>query len=111
MEELAAVPEKAATKEDLNTVYKITKQLSGHSNTHIKPVKGEEGKVTTTEKELAARWVERFKEVPNRPEPNEAANPEPSDGLDINNDPPSRAEVETVIKPLKNRKAPGIDSL
>lgn len=111
MEELAAEPEKAATKEDLNTVYKITKQLSGHSNTHIKPVKGEEGKVTTTEKELAARWVERFKEVPNRPEPNEAANPEPSDGLDIDNDPPSRAEVETVIKPLKNGKAPGIDSL
>ena len=60
-----------------NTVYKITKQLSGQSNTHIKLVKDEEGKVITTEKEQAARWVEHFKEVPNRPQPNEAASPEP----------------------------------
>ena len=111
MEELADEAKKAAAKGDLNTVYKITEQLSGQTNTHIKPVKNEEGKVITTEKEQAARWVEHFKEVPNRPQPNEAANPEPSDGLNINTDPPSRAEVETVIKPLKNGNAPGIDSL
>ena len=94
MEELADEAKKAAAKGDLNTVYKITEQLSGQTNTHIKPVKNEEGKVITTEKEQAARWVEHFKEVPNRPQPNEAANPEPSEGLNINTDPPSRAEVE-----------------
>ena len=69
------------------------------------------GKLSQLKKEQAARRVEHFKEVPNRPQPNEAANPEPSDGLNINTDPPSRAEVETVIKPLKNGNAPGIDSL
>ena len=89
MEELADEAKKATAKGDLNTMYKITKQLSGQSKTHIKPIKDEEGKVITTEKEQAARWVEHFKEVPNRPQPNEAANPEPSDDLNINTYPPS----------------------
>ena len=111
MEELADKAKKVTAKGDLNTVYKITKQLSGQSNTHIKPIKDEEGKVITTEKEQAARWVEHFKEAPTRRQPNEAANRGPSDGLNINTDPPSRAEVDTVIKPLKNVNAPGIDSL
>ena len=35
---------------DLNTFYKITKQLSGQSNSYIKPVREKEGKVITTKR-------------------------------------------------------------
>ena len=51
------------------TLYKITKELSGKS-TQIPPVKNTNGKVITTERKQAERWLEHFKEVLNRPEPN-----------------------------------------
>ena len=37
----------------------------------------------TTEREQAARRMQHFKEVLNRPGPNEPANPDPSDVLNI----------------------------
>ena len=65
----------------------------------------------TTEKELAARWVQHFKEMLNQPELNKPANPDPSDDLNIYNmQPTSQADVETAIKAMKNGKSPGIDS-
>ena len=111
VEKLANEAETAATKGDLSTVYKITKQLSGWNNTCNKPVKDKHGKLLTTEREQAARWVQHFEEVLNRAEPNEPADPDPSDDIDINISPPSQAEVETAIKAMKSGKAPGIDSL
>ena len=35
---------------DLDTLYKITKQLSGQSNSYIKPVREKEGNVITTKR-------------------------------------------------------------
>ena len=107
-EKLANEAETAAAKGDLNTVYKITKQLSGWNNTCKKPVKDKHGKLLTTEREQAAQWVQHFEEVLNRPEPKEPADPDPLDDIDINISPPSQAEVETAIKAMKSGKAPGI---
>ena len=45
VEKLANEAETAAAKGDLNTVYKITKQLSGQNNTCNKPVKDKHGKL------------------------------------------------------------------
>ena len=64
-------------------MYKITKHLSGRSNTNTKPVKDKEGKMITTKREQAARRVQHFKEVLNRPGPNEPAHPDPLDILNI----------------------------
>ena len=50
VEELASEARKAAGKGGLNTVYEITTQLSGQSNTCTKPVKDKEGKVITSER-------------------------------------------------------------
>ena len=111
VEEVTNEAETAAAKGDMNTVYKITKQLSGRNNTCNKPVEDKQGKLLTTEREQAARWVQHFEEVHNRPEPNEPADPDPSDDIDINIRPPLQAEVETAIKAMKSGKAPGIDSL
>ena len=111
VEELANEAETAAAKGYLNTVYKITKQLSGRNNTCNKPVEDKQGKLLTTEREQVARWVQYFEEVLNPPEPNKPADPDPSDDININISPPSQAEVETAIKAMKSGKAPGIDSL
>lgn len=54
-------------------VYKITKQLSGQRNSSI-PVKEKQGKLITTEKDQAARWVQHLEEVLKCPEPDEPAN-------------------------------------
>ncbi|CAG2230400.1 unnamed protein product [Mytilus edulis] len=68
LEERAEEAEKTAARGDLSTVYKITKELCGQSK-QPPPVKDNNGKIITTEREQAARWVEHFKAVLNRPEP------------------------------------------
>ena len=89
VEKLANEAETAAAKGDLNIFYKTAKQLSGRNNTCNKPVKDKRGKLLTTEREQAAWWVQHFEEVLNHPEPNEPADPDPSNGIDINISPPS----------------------
>ena len=67
-----------------------------------------EGKVITTEMEKASTWVQYFKDVLNRPEFNEIADPDPSDYLNINADQPSQVEDETATKAMKNGKLQGL---
>ena len=62
-----AVRKQHLEKRDFGTVYKITKQLCGNNTNHSMPVKDKQGKVITTEREQAARWVQHFEEVFNRP--------------------------------------------
>lgn len=45
MEKQACEAEKAAANGDLNTMYKVTKQIMEQNNTSTKPVKDKEGKV------------------------------------------------------------------
>ncbi|CAG2225172.1 unnamed protein product [Mytilus edulis] len=54
LEERAEEAEKAAARGDLSTVYKITKELCGQSK-QPPPVKDNNGKIITTEREQAAR--------------------------------------------------------
>ena len=112
IKKLASEAEEAAEKRDFGTVYKIAKQLCGNNTNHSMPVKDKQGKVLTTEREQAARWVQHFEEVLNRPDPEEPADPPPSKlYLDIDTSPPVIAEVRSAIENMKNGKAPGIDSL
>ena len=62
------------------------------------PVKEKQQKVITTERKQAARWVQHFEEVLNRPDLEEPAEP-PSF-------PPGSAEVRLAIENMKNRKVP-----
>ena len=111
VEELASEVEKAAAKEDLDSLQDNLKQLSGQSNTYIKPVKTKKVKViTTTEMEKASRWIQYFKDVLNRPEFNEIADLDPSDYFNINPNQPSQVEDETATKAIKNGKTPGINN-
>ena len=89
IKKLASEAEEAAEKRDFGIVYKITKQLCGNNTNHKMRVKDKQGKVITTEREQAARWVQHFEEVLNRPDPEEPADPPPSESyLDIDYSPP-----------------------
>ena len=112
VDNLASEAERAANRGEMSTVYKITKQLCGGTQSKPSQVKGKDGKPITTEREQAARWVEHFKEVLNCPEPDEPANPPlAQDDLIIDITPPTEEEVEKAIKCLKTGKAPGIDCI
>ena len=100
VEELANEAELAASRGELSTVYKITKQLCGKNSNPSLPVKDKHGNNIATEREQTARWVEQFREVLNRPEPDDPAEIDRSDVLlDIDTSPPSKEEV---MKPSRH---------
>ena len=61
---------------------------------------------------MKERWVEHFSELFNSPPPiNHLAVREPIDHVAGEEDPPSREEVRSAIREMKNHKAPGFDML
>ena len=113
MEDLGNQAEEAAAMGDQGKLYKLTKIISGKfRSTTDSPIEDKHGKLLSTEAEIEARWAEHFSEVLNRPQPTtEADIQNAEDDLDISTEPPSKAEIITAIKSLKNGKAPGQDNL
>ena len=67
--------------------------------------------LTGTENQLK-RWVEHFKNLLNRPPPENSVDIPPApEQLDINCDRPSRTEIRNAIAKMKNNKAPGPDNI
>ena len=108
VEEMAHKAEQAAFREEVGLVYKITKKLCGQQNSGSLPVKNKQGQLLTTEKEQAARWVQHFEEVLNRPIPESPADPAVSEKMEIDTTPQF---TTPAIQAMKSGKAPGIDSL
>lgn len=113
VDDLPKQAEDAVEKREQGHLYQITKQIcekyKGNNSTLIKD---KNGKLLTTEKEQDERWTEHFKEILNRPPPaNGAIIEESAEYLEINIDPPSKVEIVTAIKTLKNRKTPGKDNI
>lgn len=68
-----------------------------------------DGKPLTSERDQAARWVQHFKDVLNRPEPKLQANIQsPCKILDIDTGSPTRMGVEKAIRAMKSSKAAGM---
>jgi hypothetical protein len=112
IDDLAEKAELAATRGEMSTVYKITKQLCGNYPCNPPPVRAKDGSPLTSEKEQTDRWVQHFQEVLNQPEPHEPAIlAPPQDSLDIDVGQPSASEVRESILATKNCKAPGNDSI
>ena len=75
----------------------------------IPPVKKTNGKVITTEREQAERWLQHFKEVLNRSKRNTVLEGiQRQNDLNINFGPPSKDEITKAIKSMKSGKASGI---
>ena len=113
MENLAEEAQEAATRGEQGRLYKITKQVCGKfKGSTGGPIKDQQGKLLTIEREQEERWVEHFREVLNRPSPEETPNIlEAEEDLDISIDPPTKEEIVSAIKTLKNGKSPGRDNL
>ncbi|CAG2233652.1 unnamed protein product [Mytilus edulis] len=113
MEDLAKQAEEAAEKGEQGKIYKITREICGKfRNTNDVHIKDKNGRLLTTEDEQKARWAEHFKEVLNRPPPDdEAIVIEAVQDLEININLPDKQEIIKVIKSLKNGKSPGHDNL
>ena len=78
----------------------ITEQLFCN---HTTPEKDKEGNIITTEREQAERWMQHFQEVLNRPDPDELADPPPSEVyLDRDTRPPRIQQKST--QQLKARR-------
>ena len=96
----------------MKRLYEISRILSEKSSNPSRPVKDENGNILSGEEEQRARWAEHFKETLNRPAPPAPPEiPPPSELLDVNNDPPSEAEIAKAIKSLKSGKAAGPDGI
>ena len=107
---MAEKAQRAADFGNMKIVYNITKQLSGKYNKSSgETVKAKDGRILTTENEVAERWKSHFEEVLNRPEPEITAEPEPGHELELDIRPPTFQEVKAAISCLKNDKAPGPD--
>ncbi|XP_068671094.1 uncharacterized protein [Montipora foliosa] len=110
MEKLAEEVEEAAQKQDMGTLYKITKSLAGGFKNNDVPVKDSDGNVITGIVEQMQRW--KNQSVLNREATSIHANiPDNDIGLDVDTNPPSLDEVKNAIRHLKSRKAPGTDCI
>lgn len=87
--------------------------MSGKRSSQSKPVNSKEGVTITTEQGQRTRWVEHFQDILDRLPPTAIANTTTNEGplLDVNVNPPSKAEIEEALKQLKNGKAAGPDCI
>ncbi|XP_052218790.1 uncharacterized protein LOC127836286 [Dreissena polymorpha] len=110
--DLATEAEDAAARQDVGTLYKITKVLvRGFTSTEV-PVKNLQGEIVSTDVEKLSCWKEHFERVLNSADPSTEAVIAPAEiPLDINTEPPTMQEIRQATKKLKNGKAPGIDRI
>ena len=98
-------------KQDIKTVYNITRQLSGRKTNTSKPVTDKNGgKISQLEKQLD-RWKEHFSELLNGQEIEEPPDIRRGDDLQIDTDTITIEEITKAVKKIKNGKAPGPDRI
>ena len=107
---MADEAEAAAQTQNMATLYKITKTLTGGFKNSDIPVKDVDGNVVTCEAKQTQRWKTHFETILNKEAPrNQAEIPESKEDLKVNTDPPSAEEVRKAIRTMKSGKAPGAD--
>ena len=103
-EKIAEEAQVAASKQDMRTLYKLTKSLTKTSfQTTDMPVKDQQGNVISKDEDKLRCWKEHFERVLNRDDPETEAIILP-ELLDIYTDPPNVEEVKRAIKALKDEK-------
>ena len=112
IERLATDAEEAAARQDMGTLYRISKSLSGGFKNAETPVRKQDGELTSCTEEELTCWKEHFERVLNRDDPSVEAEISPADEvLDIDIGKPTLEEVTKAIKTLKNGKSPGCDQV
>ena len=112
IEDLARNAEEAAGQGNLRELYQVTRRLAGKFQQTDKPIKDKEGNSLLTKEEQMRRWAEHFKELLNRPAPEDPPDITPAETeLPINCDRPTEEEIREAIKMLRNGKAAGSDEI
>lgn len=112
IESLAIEAEEAAHQNNTKDLYSIIKKLSGKFAKPERPVKNRNGKVIADEEGQKRRWIEHFQELFNRPAPvNPPEIPPAESDLPIRCGAPTKEEICSAIKQLKNGKSAGPDSI
>ena len=113
IEKIAEEAQTAASKQDMGTLYKLTKSLTqtGFETTDM-AVKDQQGIVISKDEDKPRCWKKHFERVLNRDDPETEAITIPSpELLDIDTIPPNVEEFKRAKKALKDGKAPGIDQI
>lgn len=109
---LATKAERAANGGHMRTLYQTTKVLAGKFGKPAVPIKDINGKTIYGKEAEANRWVEHFRNLLNRPSPNDQPQIMPArTDLPIRCDPPSKEEIINAIKQLNQGKAAGPDQI
>ena len=74
-------------------------------------IRNKEGDIVVGREEIKQRWIEHFKELLNRPPPQNQVEEMELDGELGNVEPLTREEILDAVKRLKNNKAAGIDNI
>ena len=112
IDNLATEAEDAAAQQDMGTLYRISKIMTGGYTSTDTPVRNQQGEVISSDEAKLKCWKDHFEKVLNREDPTTEAEIQPAEvPLDINTEPPSVHEIRLAIKKLKSGKAPGIDGV
>ena len=112
IDDLAKQAEEAAGQGNLKELYMVTRRLAGKFQQTDKPVRDKNGITLTTAEEQLKRWAEHFRELLNRPAPENRPDIPPAETeLPINCNRPSKVEIKKAIKMLRNWKAAGPDGI
>ena len=104
--------ETAAGKKGMKRLYEITRTLSWKNKAPSRPVKDKDSETITDEAKERATWAEHFQEILSRPPPQVPPDiPPAANQLEVNTNPPTKAEVSKAIKSLKSGKAAGPDGI
>ncbi|XP_055873600.1 uncharacterized protein LOC129924028 [Biomphalaria glabrata] len=107
---IEALAEEAALKN--STKRPVIKKISGKFAKSERPVKDKNGDVITDEEGYKKRWIEHFQELLNKPTlSNPPEIPPAARDLPIKCSAPTKEEIRSAIKQLKNGKFAGRDSI
>ena len=116
--DIASEAEAAASSHQMRTLYRLTKTLCNEKAKRTFAIRDKNGNTISGKEEILARWTEHFEEVLDRGEPPNPVTEEEDNGFDfsdviseIGTEEPTKEEVKSAIRDLKNGKTPGIDSI